>query len=83
VVVTVDYRLAPENPFPAAVDDSVSALQWIFKSGRKDLAINPSRIAVGGSSAYVYFIYLSLCHIHACVDDRNPNSATIGAPTLP
>ena len=51
VVVTVDYRLAPENPFPCAVNDSVSALEWVSQSGKELLNISPSRIAVGGSSA--------------------------------
>jgi len=60
VTVTVDYRLAPEYPFPAATDDAVSALQWVFNSGKKTLNIDPSRIAVGGSSAYVLTLYILL-----------------------
>ncbi|KAJ1311896.1 hypothetical protein OPQ81_010356 [Rhizoctonia solani] len=51
VVVSVDYRLAPEHVFPAAVDDSWTALEWIYEHGAADLGINPSKIAVGGSSA--------------------------------
>ncbi|KAI0032751.1 alpha/beta hydrolase fold-domain-containing protein [Vararia minispora EC-137] len=51
VVVSVDYRLAPENPYPAAVEDAVEALQWVHAKGQQLLAINPDRIAVGGSSS--------------------------------
>lgn len=51
VVVSVDYRLAPEDVFPAAVDDSWVALEWIYEHGPAELGIDPSKIAVGGSSA--------------------------------
>jgi epsilon-lactone hydrolase len=45
-VLVIDYRLAPEHPFPAAVEDSVAAYHWMLAQGLK-----PSRIAVGGDSA--------------------------------
>jgi epsilon-lactone hydrolase len=45
-VLLIDYRLAPEHPFPAAVDDSVAAYRWMLAQGLK-----PTRIAVAGDSA--------------------------------
>ncbi|KIJ21785.1 hypothetical protein PAXINDRAFT_65117 [Paxillus involutus ATCC 200175] len=51
VVATVDYRLAPEHPYPAAVEDSLETLQWVYENGPSLLGINPARIALGGSSA--------------------------------
>lgn len=51
VVVSVDYRLAPEHPFPAAIDDCWEALLWLRGPGKDELGIDLSRIAVGGGSA--------------------------------
>lgn len=51
VVMTVDYRLAPEDPFPACVDDSFEALLWGLEKGPEELRINNNKVALGGSSA--------------------------------
>jgi acetyl esterase len=50
LVVSVDYRLAPETKFPGAVEDAYTSLGWVAEHA-SELAIDPGRIAVGGASA--------------------------------
>lgn len=50
VVISVNYRLAPENPFPAAIDDVYTVLNWAAENAA-ELGVTPDRIAIGGHSA--------------------------------
>ncbi len=50
VVVSVEYRLAPENPYPAPLDDCYAALKWL-STHASEMGVDRSRIAIGGASA--------------------------------
>jgi acetyl esterase len=49
-VISVEYRLAPETPFPGAFNDCLAVTEWVLDSG-PELNIDPARVAVGGDSA--------------------------------
>ncbi|MEH6517702.1 MAG: alpha/beta hydrolase [Halioglobus sp.] len=49
-VFSVDYRVAPEHPFPAGCDDGYNALNWV-SANASEFGLNPDRLAIGGVSA--------------------------------
>jgi len=89
IVVSVDYRKAPEDPYPAALNDCYSASQWVFDNA-KDLGIDPDNIGIYGGSAGGGLI-LGVClmardrgsmrfkymmPIYPMIDDRNETAST-------
>ena len=49
-VASLDYRMAPEDPFPAPLDDCLAATRWLLRSGA-EIGIDPARLALAGDSA--------------------------------
>jgi acetyl esterase/lipase len=96
-VVSVDWRRAPEHPFPAPMDDCYAGLAWTYRQAA-ELAVNPERIAIGGASsggglaAGLALLARDLGEVPVCfqlliypmLDDRNvtPASVTLTDPRV-
>jgi acetyl esterase len=50
-LVSVNYALAPEHPFPIPLDDCVAAVRWVLADGAKEFGIDPARVAIAGDSS--------------------------------
>jgi acetyl esterase len=61
-VVSVDYRLAPEHPFPAGPDDCEDAARWLIERGARELGA-PGRLTLGGESAGAHLAVLTLLRL--------------------
>jgi acetyl esterase/lipase len=67
-VVSVDYRLAPEHPYPAALDDAVAVLNWLAANAT-ELRVDAGRLALAGSSAGATLV---ACMAHRAADRSLP-----------
>lgn len=77
VAVSVDYRLAPEHPFPAGPDDCEDAALWLLERGAAELDA-PRRFAIGGESAGAHLAALTLLRLR----DRNGVTGAFAAANL-
>jgi acetyl esterase/lipase len=81
--VSVDYRLGPEDPYPAAVEDAVEALGWVYNNGKSELGADLNRIAVGGSSAQVpCSIYFYVHQAHYLISSGGNLAAVVALKAL-
>ena len=62
-MVSVDYRLAPENPYPSGLEDCVATLKWLHGEGADELGVDRSRLAVVGFSGFVIFPIAGVFHL--------------------
>ena len=94
LVASVEYRLAPEHPYPAPMEDCYAGLRW-FASSAEELGIDPARIAIGGGSAggglaagLALLVRdrgeIDICFqllVYPMIDDRNISNSSHPSPT--
>lgn len=76
IFVSVDYRLAPEHPFPVAVDDAADAILYLIRSA-KDLHIDPNKLATSGFSAGANLAITSTMRLTEHIDSLKASNTTI------
>lgn len=96
VIASVEYRLAPEHPYPAPLEDCYSALRWLVVNAN-GLGVNVDRIAIGGASAGGGLAAglgllvrdraeIDICYqllIYPMLDDTNIEQASVDIPDTP
>jgi len=70
-ILLIDFRLAPENPFPASLEDTVTAWHWLVQHAR-EIGADPRRLAVGGDSAGANLATVAAERICASVESVLP-----------
>lgn len=79
-LVAVDYRLAPEHPFPAAIEDALAALRWVLGHAEA-LGIDAARLAIGGDSAGATLAVVAIQHLRGLPGWR-PKAQLLLCPVL-
>lgn len=64
-IASVEYRLAPEHPHPAALEDCLRAARWWLQKLQQDYGIDPARVVIAGESAGAHLALLALLRLHA------------------
>ena len=79
-LIAVDYRLAPEHPFPAAIEDALTALRWVLDHA-EELGVDPAQVVVGGDSAGATLTVIATQELRGA-SGRQPRAQLLLCPVL-